>query len=126
MARVLKQSEAKRLKLPGRTSLEVVSGAVGARDVTLRLVEIPVPEPGEAPRAPHLHRDFEECIFVLSGEGTTHAESGDHRLNAGDTILIPAGETHYTENTGRVPLVMLCFFPVGDVGARSVEAPSPG
>ncbi len=45
MARVYKQSEAKRLGLPGRTSVEIVSGEKGARSMTLRLVEIPVPRP---------------------------------------------------------------------------------
>ena len=124
MARVVKPSEAKRLALPGRVSLEILSSAAGAQGVTLRLVEIPVPVPGDSPRAPHSHRDFEECIYVLSGEGVTHAQSGDHALEAGDTLLIPPGEEHYTANTGKVPLVMLCFFPVGDVGARSRETPA--
>jgi quercetin dioxygenase-like cupin family protein len=125
MARLLKQSAAKRLALPGRTSLEIVSSAVGSRAVTFRLVEIPVPAAGDRPRAPHLHRDFEECIFVLSGAGTTHAESGDYPLEAGDTILIPPGEKHYTANTGREPLIMLCFFPVADISKGSQETPAP-
>ena len=66
MARLLKQAEAKKLGLPGRTSLEPVSGAIGSR-VTLRLVEIAVPKPGDPPRGPHLHHGFEECIYVLIG-----------------------------------------------------------
>ena len=49
MARLLKQSEAKRLGLPGRTSLEPVSGEIGSR-VTFRIAEIPVPRPGDKPR----------------------------------------------------------------------------
>ena len=39
MARLLKQSEAKKLGLPGRTSLEPVSGAIGS-NVTFRIAEI--------------------------------------------------------------------------------------
>ena len=66
MARLLKQSQAKRLGLPGRTSLEPVSGEIGSR-VSFRIAEIPVPQPGDKPRGPHLHRDFEECIYVLAG-----------------------------------------------------------
>src|SRR5262249_28618704 len=54
MARLLKQSEAKKLGLPGRTSLEPVSGEIGSR-VTFRIAEIAVPKPGDAPRGPHLH-----------------------------------------------------------------------
>ena len=50
MARLLKQSEAKKLGLPGRTSLEPVSGEIGSR-VSLRIAEVPVPQPGDKPRA---------------------------------------------------------------------------
>ena len=123
MARLLKQSEAKRLGLPGRTSLEPVSGEIGSR-VTFRIAEIPVPQAGDKPRGPHLHREFEECIYVLSGEGTTHAESGEIAIRPGDIVLIPPGEKHMTRNTGSVPLVLLCFFPVPDVTAGTVEFPS--
>jgi len=115
MARVLTRGEAKSLGLPGRKSLEMVSGETGSRAVTLRLVEIPVPAPGDAPRAPHFHGDFEECIYVLSGEGRTESDSGDHPLKAGDAILIPPGERHVTRNIGREPLVLLCFFPTARV-----------
>ena len=48
MAKVYRQQDAKRLGLPGRVSLEIVSGEQGARNVSLRFVEIPVPLPGEA------------------------------------------------------------------------------
>ena len=121
MAKVLTQSEAKSMGLPGRKSLEIVSGEKGAQAVTLRLVEIPVPKPGEAPRGPHYHQGLEECIFVMSGQGTTAADSGEYPLRAGDTILIPSGEKHVTRNTGAEPLVLLCFFPVADISKRTQE-----
>jgi mannose-6-phosphate isomerase-like protein (cupin superfamily) len=120
MARLLKQSEAKRLGLPGRTSLEPVSGEIGSR-VTFRIAEIPPARTGDKPRGPHVHDGFEECIYVLSGEGMTVAESGEIPIRAGDIVLIPAGERHMTRNTGAVPLVLLCFFPVGDVTAGTTE-----
>ena len=123
MARLLKQSEAKRLGLPGRTSLEPVSGETGSR-VTFRIAEIPVPQAGDKPRGPHLHREFEECIYVLSGEGRSLAESGEMAIKPGDVVLFPPGEKHMTRNTGNVPLVLLCFFPVPDVTAGTVEFPS--
>ncbi|MBZ5659648.1 MAG: cupin domain-containing protein [Acidobacteriia bacterium] len=125
MAHLCKQSEAKRLGLPGRTSLEIVSGEKGARGMTLRLVEIAVPAIGEPLRGPHYHNDTEECIYVLSGRATTFAESGEFKLEAGDTILMPAGERHVTRNTGSEPLLLLCFFPVADVTKSTEEAPSP-
>lgn len=121
MARLLKQAEAKRLGLPGRVSLEPVSGEIGAR-VSVRIAEIPVPQPG-AKRGPHLHRDFEEVIYVLSGVGRMATENGDIPLKVSDLILVPAGEKHMAVNTGREPLVLLCFFPVSDVSAGTTEFP---
>ena len=122
MARVVTAGEAKDLGLSGRKSLELISGKMGARAVTLRLVEIPVPAAGEPLRAPHRHDGFEECIYVVSGQGVTHADSGEHPLKAGDAILIPAGELHVTRNTGAEPLVLLCFFPVAGVTAGTAES----
>jgi quercetin dioxygenase-like cupin family protein len=121
MAKVLTQAQAKSMGLPGRKSLEIVSGEKGSRAVTLRLVEIPVPRTGEKTRGPHRHDGFEECIYVVSGRGCTDAESGQYPLEAGDTILIPPGEPHMTRNTGTEPLVLLCFFPVADISKRTEE-----
>jgi len=126
MARVVRKGEAKRLGLPGRISRELFSGETGARAVTLRLVEIPVPDPGDTPRGPHRHDGFEECIYVVSGKGVTHAESGEYPLAAGDAILIPPGEPHVTRNTGAEPLVLLCFFPAAEIAAGTSEPGAAG
>jgi mannose-6-phosphate isomerase-like protein (cupin superfamily) len=115
MARVFTQSDALQLSLPGRSALEIVSGARGAKGVTLRLAEIPVPRVGDEPRSWHQHHDFEECIFVLSGQGTTETDTGKFALKAGDTLLVPPGERHVTRNSGTEPLRLLCFFPVPDI-----------
>jgi mannose-6-phosphate isomerase-like protein (cupin superfamily) len=123
MARLLKQSEAKKLGLPGRTSLEPVSGEMGSR-CTFRIAEIAVPKPGDKPRGPHLHNGYEECIYVLKGTGTTVSESGELPLQPGDIVLIPPGEKHMTRNTGTEPLVLLCFFPTPDVSGSTQEFPS--
>lgn len=115
MARLIKSGDARDLGLPGRKSLEIVGARQQAGAVTLRLVEIPVPEPGEQPRAPHRHDDCEECIYVLSGHGLFAAETGDYPVEPGDTVLIPVGESHVTRNTGAAPLKLLCFFPKADI-----------
>jgi mannose-6-phosphate isomerase-like protein (cupin superfamily) len=121
MTKVYTQGQAKRLGLAGRTSLEMISGSQGSQSITLRLVEIPVPQPGDTPRAPHLHTNCEECIYVLSGRGVTHAETGEYAIKAGDALLISLGESHVTRNTGNEPLMLLCFFPTADVVAGMQE-----
>src|SRR5262245_52299087 len=120
MARLIDQSQAKRLGLPGRTSLEPVSGAIGSR-ISVRIAEIAPAKPGDLPRGPHLHDGFEECIYVLKGTGTTVAESGEIAIKPGDIVLIPPNEKHYTRNTGSELLVLLCFFAVPDVSAGTTE-----
>jgi mannose-6-phosphate isomerase-like protein (cupin superfamily) len=120
MAKLLRQSEAKRLALPGRTTREPISGEIGSH-VTFRIAEIPVVKPGDNTRGPHLHRGFEECIYVLSGTGTMRAESGEIPIMPGDIVLVPANEKHMTINTGSEPLVLLCFFPAPDVTRGTEE-----
>jgi len=114
MVKIIHPGDAKDLNLPGRTSLEIVSKEAGSAQVTLRLVEIPVAAEGDTPREPHRHADFEECMYVLSGQGATRTPSGEAPVVAGDTILVPAGELHVTRNTGSTPLRMLCFFPTAN------------
>ncbi len=60
---------------------------------------------------------------MLSGKGTTYADSGEYALKPGDAILIPPGERHATRNTGNEPLVLLCFFPVADITPGTQEPP---
>ena len=123
MVRVFTEADAKDLGLKGRKSLEIVSGLSGESGVTVRLVEIPVPNAGEKLRGPHRHTDFEECIYILSGQGTMESDSGNHDLKAGDTIVVPPGEWHVTRNTGDTSIMMLCYFPVGDIRPGTENSP---
>ena len=125
MAQVVRPAQAKRLSLPGRTSLEIISGQMGARNASVRLVEIPVAKPGETPRGPHVHHGFEECIYVLCGEGQMVTASGSHPIRAGDTVLIPSEEPHVTRNTGAVTLLLVCFFPTADVTKATEDLRPP-
>ena len=120
MARVLALKDARELSLPGRKSREIVAAASGARNATVRFVEIEPERPG-AKRGPHVHFDFEECIHVLSGQALMRTDAGEYPLTAGDTILVPAGEKHATYNTGDTVLTLLCFFPTNDVNAATAE-----
>ncbi len=117
MARVIGLDKARELGLPGRVSREILAGARDGAALTVRHVQIPVPGAGDA-REPHSHRDCEECIHVLSGQGAFWTQSGEQAVGPGDTIHVPAGEAHYTRNTGSEPLVLLCVFPTASLGAH--------
>jgi mannose-6-phosphate isomerase-like protein (cupin superfamily) len=123
MTHVVRSTEALRLDLPGRTSYEIVSAARNDATVTLRKVEIP-PAQSHVLRSQHRHTRFEECIYVLSGRGMTTTADGEVEVGAGDTILVPREEFHATRNIGTEPLVLLCFFPVGDMRVGTEEGAS--
>jgi mannose-6-phosphate isomerase-like protein (cupin superfamily) len=116
VAKVIAPDDARTLGLAGRVAREIVAAHAGSRAVTLRLVEIPAPAPGATPRGPHVHHGFEEVIHVVSGAGAFHTPDKVLRIGPGDTVLVPAEEPHVTRNTGTRPLMLLCFFPVNDIG----------
>jgi mannose-6-phosphate isomerase-like protein (cupin superfamily) len=122
MARLIKRGDGKRLGLPGRTAVEMVSGEIDSQ-ITFRVVEVPVQKPGETLRGPHLHHGYEECIYVLRGEGRTLSESGELSIKPGDVVLVLPEEKHVTRNTGSEPLVLLCFFPTPDIVASTENFP---
>ncbi|MGI9380050.1 MAG: cupin domain-containing protein [Methyloligellaceae bacterium] len=115
MAIKVSPDQGRELNLPGRQSTEMLSAHSGAASVTFRRVEISVPRAGDTPREPHYHKDFEECIYVQSGEGAVWIDGEEIPVDAGDSILVPPPRPHYTRNTGTTPLVLLCFFPVADI-----------
>ena len=115
MAQVYSEADSPKLTLPGRSAIELVSGPKGSKAVSLRLVEVPVQWPGDKLRGPHVHKYFEECMYVVSGEGITYTDDGTYPIKPGEAILVAAGERHVTRNTGDVPLVLLCFFPAPEM-----------
>ena len=114
MACKISEDQAVHLNLPGRLSRQIVSGGMGADNISVRLVEIGINRPGQI-RNRHYHPDVEECIYVLEGSGRTEADTGNYDLRRGDTLVIPSNEWHFTLNTGNTTLKLLCFFPTGKV-----------
>jgi len=121
MVRVIAQNQARAMNLPGRRALEIVGLGTGSANSTIRLVEIDPAGLGAGRRGPHVHHGFEECIHVLAGEGVTRTDAGEHKVTAGDTVLVPAGERHATYNTTSSVLRLLCFFPVSDIRPGTEE-----
>ena len=74
-------------------------------------------DPGKG-HARHNHPGSEEILYVISGEGEqmVEDESGNpmHRhVKAGDTVFIPEGVFHGTENTGWEPMRILAIYSPG-------------
>jgi quercetin dioxygenase-like cupin family protein len=56
------------------------------------------------------HADSDQWLYVVSGTGVTTVDGDDHRIDAGDLLLIEAGESHGIENDGDEPLETVNFY----------------
>ncbi|WP_424019500.1 cupin domain-containing protein [Halorientalis pallida] len=76
-----------------------LGAAVEADDLGCSLYEMP---PGTRAWPYHYHTANEEAIYVLAGEGLLRAEDGEHDLQAGDFVTLPADESggHRVVNDG--------------------------
>ena len=68
-------------------------------------------QPGQK-TTPHLHKKTEEIYFILDGEGRMGLKEGGKWVFQGmlpeEAVLIPPGTPHTIENTGSIPLRILC------------------
>ena len=121
MTAVIAAGQGRALDLPGRSAVELISGAEGGYDVTVRRVTVPA-EGGSGPaRGPHRHDGGPEGILIVSGAGEFTTPSRAWPVGPGDVIVVSPGEPHQTRNTGPGDLVSLCFFPVPDLAAVTSE-----
>jgi quercetin dioxygenase-like cupin family protein len=70
----------------------IVWPGVGAQTANMNYVKM---QPGER-NVPHVHKDSEDTIYILEGEGTVEDLSNDLRLEftRGQVIHVPAGLRH--------------------------------
>jgi mannose-6-phosphate isomerase-like protein (cupin superfamily) len=69
-------------------------------------------------RAPEHFHTYDEVIYVLDGEGVLHTDDGEHAVQAGSCIQLPACTVHCLENTGvDVMRVVAVFRPAGSPAA---------
>ncbi|MCL2037811.1 cupin domain-containing protein [Candidatus Saccharibacteria bacterium] len=78
----------------------------GAKHLDMGTVRIP------AGKSTPMHvRIFDEVIYMLRGSGLVQTEDGDkYELNAGDSVLIPAGTMHAHVNESDTELEQLYIF----------------
>ncbi|MFW5917159.1 MAG: cupin domain-containing protein [Halorubrum sp.] len=59
--------------------------------------------------------------YVLAGEYVVGLGENEHRVSAGDALLIPAGVEHWYRNDGEEPGAFICAVPNGDDAIELVE-----
>ena len=57
-------------------------------------------KPGVTLKPYHSHKNIEEIIFILEGQGEVWVEGQTCKIKTGDSVLFPANSIHTTKNTG--------------------------
>ncbi len=65
--------------------------------------------------------EVEHEQYVLQGAYTVGIEGEEYEVEAGDSLLIPAGTVHWYRNQGDEPGAFLCAVPNGDDAIELVE-----
>ena len=66
--------------------------------------------PGSVVRPLHGHRDTEEILLVLQGEGEAWIDGETAPFAVGDVVLFPTNSKHMVRNTGSEPLIGAAIF----------------
>ena len=70
---------------------------------------VKVPE-GHSISPEHSHKNSEEFIFIINGNGHITVNDKDYILRKGSGILIEKGEIHALHNTGDKTMEAICIF----------------
>jgi quercetin dioxygenase-like cupin family protein len=109
------------VEMPGSSGCRVrwlVSRQDGAPTFAMRQFE--VAPGGYTPKHSH---PYEHEVFVLEGHGMVLEGNREHRLKAGDVVLVVPDEVHQFRNTGDGPLKFLCLVPHIPEGTPVTLAP---
>lgn len=108
--------------------MHVVRSDVGALSVSdlpifrgvVRVRELVSAERSEQLRAILVHFDagsknvmhthsFDQVLYIVEGEGIVGDEGREHRVHAGDLVVIPTGERHWHGATAHAAMAHLAF-----------------
>ena len=75
---------------------------------------------GKTPR--HKHDQAHEMFYVVSGRGRAHCDGKIHKLEKGDTLVLPPGMEHVVENAGSDRLYCLTVMMPNEGLAELIRA----
>ncbi len=106
--RVVSLSDTPRQQLPGRELQWLVTPeTIGAEKISMAVMDCPS---GSTVRPLHSHRDIEEILFILEGEGEAWVDGEVAAFRQGDAVLFPANSKHMVRNTGHTSLRTCSIF----------------
>jgi mannose-6-phosphate isomerase-like protein (cupin superfamily) len=94
--------------MPGRDLQWIVNTqTIGATMVSACILTAP---PKSVVRPLHGHKDVEEALYILQGQGEAWVDGDRAPFTAGDAVMFPANSKHQIRNTGDTPMVVVCMF----------------
>lgn len=95
-------------RLEGRDlRLVVTPETIGAERLSIAIMNC---FPRATLRPVHAHKDTEEVILVLAGQGEVWIDGERSSFKEGDAVLFPANSKHQLRNTGDTDLVTASIF----------------
>lgn len=73
-----------------------------------QVVVMSIPVEGEIGEEIHEHED--QLLYLVAGSGEVKVGSDTHPFNAGDAVVVPAGENHNVTNTGSEALKIITTY----------------
>jgi len=67
-------------------------------------------KPGVTLKPCHSHRNIEEIVYVIEGEGEVWIDGRTCKIKEEDSVLFPPNTVHTVRNMGTTTLSLLCFF----------------
>ncbi len=106
--RVAHQKDIPPIHMPGRDLQWIVTpDTIGATMLSACILTAP---PHSVVRPLHGHKDVEEALYILQGEGEAWVDGDVAPFAAGDAVMFPANSKHQIRNTGDAPMVIVCMF----------------
>jgi mannose-6-phosphate isomerase-like protein (cupin superfamily) len=96
------------IQLPGRQLQWLVTPeTVGAEMLSIAIMKCPA---RSVVRPMHAHRDTEEVLLILEGEGEAWVDGDRAFFKRGDAVLFPSNSRHQVRNTGSSLLMTASIF----------------
>jgi quercetin dioxygenase-like cupin family protein len=108
MSYVINENDVEAKELPGRSLKWLYTPEMKqAEGLTFNVVVI---EPGNTVKPAHSHKNHEELIYIVSGEGKAYIDGKVYEVSAGSAVLFSKGSVHMLRNSGSEAMKVACFF----------------
>lgn len=106
--KVINCEDVERMHLEGRDLRWFVTPeTIGAEKLSIAIMNCPA---HSIVRPLHSHKDIEEIIFILEGQGEAWVDGETEYFKKGDAVLFPSNSKHQVRNIGDDELVTASIF----------------